>query len=298
MGVTIKIGSVYGFNSDTFLEDEIFSDEGEITSYGATKITGSFGDVKITIFGKGFTYKYGELTAGTVTGISGYEGTKFLLSATGFNLSVKSIAAALNDYTGTALEKLVVKAMSGADTLTGGGKTDELYGGGGNDTINGGGGHDRLFGEAGNDKLDGGTGNDKLYGGAGNDTLIGGTGNDKLWGGLGNDILTGGSGADTFIFDSKLGSTNIDTIKDFSVKDDTIWLDDDIFKKVGKVGDLAADAFHIGTKAGDAEDRIIYNKSTGKLYYDADGTGSAAAVHFATLTKGLALTAADFDIIA
>lgn len=141
-------------------------------------------------------------------------------------------------------------------------------------------------------------GADKLIGGAGDDKVFGYAGNDMLNGGAGNDRLFGGTGKDTFVFDTKLGSTNIDTIEDFVLRDDRIWLDDDIFTKVGKVGDLSASAFHVGTKANDAADRIIYDKTTGKLWYDADGNGKGEAVQFAQLDKGLALTAAHFDIIA
>lgn len=142
-------------------------------------------------------------------------------------------------------------------------------------------------------KADGGS-----WGNDGNDRLTGGSGDNWLNGGDGKDILTGGGGNDLFIFDTKIRSANIDTITDFNVKDDTIWLDRDVFTKAGKVGDLSSGAFHIGAKAHDASDRIIYDKATGKLFYDADGDGGGAAIQFALLGKGLALTASDFDIIA
>jgi cysteinyl-tRNA synthetase len=176
-------------------------------------------------------------------------------------------------------------------------KNDSLRGSQLADTIDGLAGSDRIDGRNGNDRLDGGKGNDTLIGGSGNDKLSGGAGNDKLSGGAGKDVLTGNSGADIFVFETKLGASNIDTISDFSAKDDTIWLDDDIFAKAGKVGDLLSSAFHTGTKAHDASDRIIYDKLTGKLFYDADGTGKTAAVQFAQLDKNLGLTAGDFDII-
>ena len=49
-----------------------------------------------------------------------------------------------------------------------------------------------------------------------------------------------------------------------------------------------------GTKALDSSDRIIYNNKTGDLSYDADGTGSTAAVKFAVMENKATITAADF----
>ena len=129
--------------------------------------------------------------------------------------------------------------------------------------------------------------------------LLGGAGNDALGGHTGNDLLSGGTGADLFRFDSALNAaTNVDNILDFSVIDDTIVLDQTVFTALTTLGTLSAAAFRTGAAAADADDRIIYNSATGNIYYDADGNGAGAAVLFAHVTAGLALTNADFGIVA
>ena len=92
---------------------------------------------------------------------------------------------------------------------------------------------------------------------------------------------------------------NKDAIKDFRVVDDTIHLDNAAFTKVGANGWLKSSAFWANNtgKAHDSSDRIIYDKDSGVLYYDADGTGKAGGVAFATISKNLALTYKDFYVI-
>ncbi|MGO4705215.1 hypothetical protein AB4072_05475 [Microvirga sp. 2MCAF38] len=139
-----------------------------------------------------------------------------------------------------------------------------------------------------------------LIGTAGADRLVGENGNDKLTGSAGRDVLTGGAGRDLFVFD-RLAKTNaahkraeLDTITDFNSANDTIWLQKSVFKGITKKGVLAKSAFYAGTKAHDDSDRIIYDKKKGVLWYDADGTGSKAAIQIGQLEKNLKLTAADF----
>lgn len=145
----------------------------------------------------------------------------------------------------------------------------------------------------------GNDGNNSLTGGTGNDTLLGGDGDDTLVGGNGMDSLTGGAGADIFVFNgaSPNATSNKDVITDFNVADDTIWLSKTYFTGFSATGAMAAAAFNTGVAASDATDRIIYDSATGNLYYDADGTGASAKILFATLSAGLSLSAADFNII-
>lgn len=139
-----------------------------------------------------------------------------------------------------------------------------------------------------------------ITGNAGANRLLGGAGDDILAGALGNDTLTGGAGRDVFLFNSAPGAANVDSITDFAVVDDTIQLARSVFSAFSATGALSAAAFKAGaglTGGTDATDRIVYDSSSGALYYDADGSGASAAVQFATLTSGLALAAADFLIV-
>ena len=77
--------------------------------------------------------------------------------------------------------------------------------------------------------------------------------------------------------------------------DDTIQLDDALFAGVTAANLSSVIVF--GAAALDANDRIIYNSATGALYYDADGSGAGAAIQFAQLDAGVALTISDFAVI-
>ncbi len=141
------------------------------------------------------------------------------------------------------------------------------------------------------------------------DKLAGGAGNDKFYGGSGNDTLTGLDGADVFVFNAKLGTAktdrkvNFDTITDFKPGVDKLWLDDAIFKKLGKDHTETAPAalnkknFKIGKQAGDKNDYIVYDKKTGILSYDPDGSGVKAAIEIAKLARNLKLNYLDFAIV-
>src|SRR5262249_42503394 len=112
-----------------------------------------------------------------------------------------------------------------------------------------------------------GTGNtlaNTLYGNSAANTLNGGAGDDTLLGNGGHDTLKGGAGADHFVF-SSLNAADSDTISDFVAVDDTISLDNAVFAALGPDGALASNAFWSSSTgvAHDADDRIIYNSSTG-----------------------------------
>jgi serralysin len=171
-----------------------------------------------------------------------------------------------------------VTLMGSATYAVGNDSNNRLIGNTLINTLTGSLGEDTLRGAKGNDVLFGGLDNDMLAGGYGYDSLDGGEGDDVLSGSIGKDTLTGGSGQDIFRFTN----FSIDTITDFSVADDTIWLTKLVFTKL-TVGILDVSNFMIGAQALDANDYVIYNKSVGVLFYDADGNGSKAAVQIASL---------------
>jgi serralysin len=123
--------------------------------------------------------------------------------------------------------------------------------------------------------------NNWIIGNTGDNRLEGQDGADILSGGLGSDIMLGGAGADTFVFDTVLSATNVDTIQDFAAAADLIQLKAAIFAGIGT--SLQAGNFVAGAAALDADDYIIYDSITGDVYYDFDGNGANAAVTFARI---------------
>jgi Ca2+-binding RTX toxin-like protein len=142
------------------------------------------------------------------------------------------------------------------------------------------------------------TGSEGLAG-TGNDVanrITGNAGSNRLEGGEGNDTLAGGAGGDRFVFATALdATTNVDTIEDFG-DHDLFLLESDIFTNLFEV---TAGSFASGaglTAATTAAQRLLYNTTTGALYYDADGTGATAAVQFATVANLHALDVNDFMV--
>jgi len=135
------------------------------------------------------------------------------------------------------------------------------------------------------DTLNGSTLADQLRGGGGNDTINGLAGADRIVGGGGADIMSGGADNDTFVFDTAPNA--VDSIMDFNASGlagsgDTLELSAAIFAGIttasGNV--LSAAEFASLDGAGASGNvagtvRVIYDSSTGNLYYDSDGLGSA-----------------------
>ena len=104
-------------------------------------------------------------------------------------------------------------------------------------------------------------------------------------------------GNDGFRFDTTLNAAvNLDHVTDFAHLHDRIILKHAVFAAI-PAGALPPGAFHQGTHAGDAGDRIVYDRPHGRLYYDPDGSGTHAQVQFAVLDNHSVLTGADFLVV-
>ena len=138
--------------------------------------------------------------------------------------------------------------------------------------------------------------NNVIVGNSASNVIDGASGNDTIEGGLGCDTLTGGTGQDSFVFDTPLNWTqNTDVIKDFTPADDTIVLSHNVFTAL-PTGALDPSAFDAAPAALDASDRIIYDRVSGYLYYDADGTGPISQIKFAVVGAYLGMSSADFVV--
>ncbi len=156
---------------------------------------------------------------------------------------------------------------------------------------------DALNGSDFNDRLNGGNGEDSLSGGNGRDVLNGGNDDDRLNGGSGNDTLTGGAGDDVFVFDSPIGgNTNIDRITDFTPGSDLIEINEDYVFAGLIVGQLNQMQFAVGSATGNGP-QIVYNASTGALFYDSNGAGAGGASQFAVVVGAPVLTVSDFLVV-
>jgi Ca2+-binding RTX toxin-like protein len=115
---------------------------------------------------------------------------------------------------------------------------------------------------------------------------------DTLVGGSGNDSLSDGLGEDWFRFDTALATAGVGTVADFVTGTDKIVLSAAVFGQfTGSVSTgTAVTSANLVVGSGAtakptlATNYLIYDKATGALSYDADGSGSGAAVQFAKIT--------------
>lgn len=240
------------------------------------------------------------------------------------NLSGDDLA---NFFSGLGGDDLL-SGLGGKDSLLGGGGNDELIGGAGADVLDGGDGEDTIFytfegavtvslsagigvggaeGDTfvaienvtgsfgGNDIITGSDTRNTLVGLSGKDRLVGLDGDDVLVGGKGADRLVGGGGADRYHYDGRKHGG--DNIKKFAT-DDYFTFTASAFG-FSSASDYSAANFRISKehKAKDGDDRFIYDKFVKELWFDADGSGSKAAVLIAKMDLSAGMAANDIVLI-
>ena len=157
-----------------------------------------------------------------------------------------------------------------------------------------------INGTAGADNLLGGAGNETLNGLAGNDTINGGGGNDSLNGGSGSDILTGGIGADTFVLADAPGAANIDRITDFA-RGDRVSISSSAYAGLTPGAVSAAQFIEVRSTrapvvAATAATRLIFDRDTGNLFHDPDGTGTQSMQQILSITNVYRFVSTDFTV--
>ncbi|MBZ9993082.1 right-handed parallel beta-helix repeat-containing protein [Mesorhizobium sp. BH1-1-4] len=292
---------------------------------GANTIDGRGGADTMTGYGGNDTYIVDNVGDKVIEKVGGGEDS--VRASVSFALSAGSEVEhlATTNAAGTTAINLTgnefaqtIDGNAGANTIDGRGGADTMTGYGGNDTYivdnigdkvieKVGGGEDSVrasvsYALSAGSEIEhlattnqSGRGAINLAGNEFSQTIKGNAGANVINGGGGADVLTGNGGKDVFVFKAALGAGNVDKITDFSVSQDKILLDHNVFAGL-QPGALSGQAFYAGASAHDSTDRIIYNSSTGALYFDSDGSGGAHQIQFATLSAHLPLTASSFVI--
>ncbi len=226
------------------------------------------------VFKGDFKITNGVITSGTVTGFIASMNGKKVMKAIDYKIPFADLANAIDEAQSGNDESETIFFM----LLT----AKQVIGSNGDDTMAG--VSKLLLGGKGDDRIISSFGDKTIKGEDGDDTLIAGTGNDKLFGGKGRDIF-----AFTDVGDG------VDRVKDFSAKKDNFGLDEvGGFEVLG--GSIDATEFVVGEEALTADQHVIYDDKSGKLYWDEDGVGGAGKILLARISGDVKLSVANFVV--
>jgi Ca2+-binding RTX toxin-like protein len=248
----VKIIAKQPLNEAALLELQLLLDPSvEYSNTNQKGFSAEADDVRIAVSGSGFKYVpiLDLPRAGTISQVKVFFSDEIAYVLKDADIDIKDLAGASD------VEAAVRKILSGKD---------------------------QFKGSSGDDVFASGAKSDKLSGKGGDDTLLGEGGKDSLDGGDGSDTLDGGGGKDTYLFQDP-PSSGIDTIVKFQ-SGEKFKVSAADFSGLSK-GPLSADQFVRGTAAEGSEDRFIYDPTSGAVYHDRDGTGSAAQVQFAVILE-------------
>ena len=295
-------GSIAGF--EIFNLRGSLGDDTIISATGADTLDGSNGD-DLVVGGGGNDTIYGNNGSDTLSGGDGNDH----LYATYFFLTSE---ADFNSYDGGAGND-TIDALGGDDAAGGAGVDllsygtsntaveldfeKALIGKDGPKIV----GFENFYGTNQGDKLSALEKGGEIDAGFGDDTIVGRDGDDTIEGSVGADTITLGKGDDTLLFFSLGDRITSDVVKDFNVKDDQIQLD--AFSRIIPAGVMTDEYFTKGDfdetlpTASKAHAEWFYDKSSGELFLDWDGTGATyQTLLMATFTNKPDLEAKDFFI--
>lgn len=117
---------------------------------------------------------------------------------------------------------------------------------------------------------------------------------DLITGLASNDLLVGGE--ERFLIQSQ--NQGVNRFTDFAPTTDTISISSAGFDGELSEGFLDDSQFCLGSRALDESDRFIYDRASGVLSYDSDGTGAIASDAIAILNPGVTISSADIFVAA
>jgi Ca2+-binding RTX toxin-like protein len=260
-----------GVGDDLYVVDSLGDFVSELAGQGTSDTVRSF----LSAYTLGTEVENGEIAAAGVADLTGNASDNVLFAGAGANVLSGGAGVDTVSYRDAASAVTASLAVAAAQAT-------------------GGSGLDRFVSV---ENLEGSSFADLLSGNADGNRLTGGAGDDTLLGGLGNDTLSGGAGADHFVFNSvPNGTLNVDTILDFGLGDRLVF-DDAMFVVLAQAAGPLLGGFQSGAAPDDPTDRLIYNQTSGELFFDRDGTGASVGVRLAILTDRPVLTQADFLIV-
>ncbi|MCB1501499.1 MAG: calcium-binding protein [Bauldia sp.] len=253
--------------------------DGDLQPPTKSKITLTTADGHKIVFKGDFTVTGGDVTGGTMTKFTVFAGSTKVVEGSGYDVDAAALFDALQTY-GTDSSPFNELVLDQPTKYVGSEFDDTLYSMGDVAT--------KLIGRGGNDVLvAASTDGIVIKGGSGDDLIAAAEGPSKLWGGPDDDVFG-------LFFDPMDPPTSIAKIKDFVPGEDLIGLQAaDGFLPPGF---LDKSHFHKGTEATKASHVVIYDKDSGKVYIDVDGSGVEAQFQIAKVTPGTKLGAGDFYV--
>ncbi len=242
---------------------------GDTVAATPTRVTVASDEGHTVVFRGNFTVAGLAVTGGTMTGFDVYAGSTKVMKARGYATPVDAMGDAIE----AGLGDFITLVFSSAK-IVGSKATDNIF-------------------TAPNSKVIAGDGNDRIFIFDPGPVVMKGGDGDDVMSGNGMARMLGGEGNDIFAFNFTGGS---DRAKDFSVKDDVVGLEFGMFSVDVPVGYLDASHFRVGSAAQTPTEVVLYDKKTGALLVDPDGSGALAPFQAGILPDHLKLKANDILI--